>query len=373
VKVVLFGTAGHALTHLRRARALHDVGEIVLAGACDVREPTAEARALLPDGAVFTSDAAELLATRPDIAIVATPPHTHLRLGLLAVEAGCHLFLEKPPVLDLAGFDQLSESLVRSGRTCQVGFQSFGSAAIPLLRRITEDIGALTGVGAAGAWVRRDRYFQRSDWAGRRRIGDQAVVDGSLTNPFAHAVATALLLNGTAESLPDNVTVELYHARDIEADDTACVRMTFPGAPEVVVATTLCAEKDNEPYVVLHGTTGKARWEYKTDRLEVDGVTVPVGPPADLLGNLVAHLHDATPLLAPLSSTRAFTALVEAVRDAPDPLPVRSEWFTTVDQGPDRHFVVPGVVRAVDTAARRLTLFSEQGLPWATGPVRRAV
>ncbi len=314
---------------------------------------------------MITRDAAELLArTTPDIAVVATPPHTHLPLAKLALTAGCHLLVEKPPVLDLAAFGELAE--LARGRACQTGFQSFGSAAVPVVRAAIEngEIGTVTGIAAAGAWIRRDRYFARAEWAGRRRVGGQPVVDGALTNPFAHAVATALLVNGTAEVLPERIAVELYRARDIESDDTACARLSFAGAPDVVVAATLDAEADHEPYVLVHGTEGRIRWHYKTDLVVVGDAKRPVGPPRDLLANLVAHLRDGEPLRAPLAATRAFTALVEAVRDAPEPLPLPAAWAQAVGAGPERHFVVPGVDRDVDTAAERLALFSELALPW---------
>ena len=373
--VVIFGTSGHAITHLRRARRMHDEGRIVLAGVCDIHPPREPASSLLPVEAVIASDTSTLFSrVRPDIAVIATPPHAHLPLARAALEAGCHLLLEKPPVLDLASFAELTGLAGRLGRACQAGFQSFGSQAVPALRRVLREgvIGDLAGVSAAGAWVRPDQYFARTAWAGRRRVDGQAVVDGSLTNPFAHAVATALLLNGTAEILPERTAVELYRAREIESDDTACARLSFAGAPDVVVAATLCAERDNEPYVLLHGSRGKARWHYKTDEIVVNGETVGVGPPVDLLDNLVRHVRDpAVPLVAPLASTRCFTALVEAVRDAPEPKAIPAEWVRAVGQGPERRFVVPGIDRNADTAADRMGLFSELGLPW-TGAGFRA-
>lgn len=364
--VVVFGTAGHAMTHLRRARILHDRGLVKLVGACDIREPSEEARALLPPRAVVTSSAEVLIRrVQPDIAIIATPPHTHFDLARLAVAAGCHLLLEKPPVLDLLGLGLLAAEA--GDRACQTGFQSFGSAAVPLLRKLVAsgELGEIQGIGAAGAWIRPESYFRRSNWAGRRRVEGRTVADGALTNPFAHAVATALLLNGTAEVLPSRTTVELYRARGIEADDTACARISFRDAPDVVVAATLCAELDNEPYVVLHGSRGKARWHYRSDQLIVNGREARLRKPADLLENLVRHLDDpATPLRAPLASTRCFTAFVEAVRDAADPQPIPQHWVRRFGVGGKRRFVVPGIDRNIDTAADQMALFSELGLPW---------
>ena len=41
-------------------------------------------------------------AVRPDVAVICTPPHTHLAIALDALRAGCDMLLEKPPVLSLA-------------------------------------------------------------------------------------------------------------------------------------------------------------------------------------------------------------------------------------------------------------------------------
>jgi predicted dehydrogenase len=348
---------------------MHDSGEIVLAGACDVREPSPESVGILPAGAVLTRDAQELFErARPDIAVVATPPHTHLPVALSAIAAGCHVLVEKPPVLDLAAYEQLSACAQRAGVQCQVGFQSFGSLALPALRAAVETsaIGKLTGVGAAGAWIRRDAYYERNPWAGRRSLNGTAVVDGTLTNPFAHAIATAILVTGKADVLPQRIEVELYQARRIEADDTASARLIFADGLPVVVAATLCADREVEPYVVLHGTRGKAKWWYRSNFLEINGERVSTGTPIDLLRNLVRHVQDRAPLVAPLSQTRAFTAFVQAVRDDPGPKPIAGKWLDAVDDGRDRRYVVHGVDEFVESAAQDMALFSELGVPWTT-------
>jgi predicted dehydrogenase len=363
-KVVVFGTSGYAAVHLHRARAMHDAAEIRFVGACDVRDPSPEATSILPLGAVLTRDAQELLElTTPDIAVVATPPHTHLQVALTAIAAGCHVLVEKPPVLDLASFDQLSTAAQRAGVQCQVGFQSFGSVALPALRAAidTGAIGRLTGVGTAGAWVRRDAYYTRNAWAGKRELAG----DGSLTNPFAHAVATAILITGKATALPEQVEVELYRARQIEADDTACARIVLPTGIKVVAAATLCTEREVDPYVVLHGTRGKARWWYRSNVLEINGDPVPVAQPIDLLRNLARHVRDKAPLVAPLSQTRAFTAFVQAVREHPGPTSIPADWVDTVDDGPFRRYAVHGVDKFVESAAENMSLFCELGVPWA--------
>ncbi|BFO20461.1 hypothetical protein SHKM778_68490 [Streptomyces sp. KM77-8] len=130
------------------------------------------------------------------------------------------------------------------------------------------------------------------------------MVDGALTNPLAHAVATALALGDStrAEDVA-GIETELLRANDIESDDTSCVRITTARGGSVTVAATLCAERADEPYVLVHGTTGRVTFWYKQDRVLLQ--RADHGPEetrfdrTDLLENLVAHLTDGTPLLVP--------------------------------------------------------------------------
>ncbi len=370
-RLAVVGTSGYAFSYLHRARILHDEGVVRFAGMADIRPPSAAAAALLPAGGTAHTSVEDLLRRcRPDITVVATPPHAHVRTGAAVLRAGSDLLLETPPVLDLDGFITLSRLAADTGAACQTGFQSFGSPVLPLLRAAIAagKLGDIVGVGAAGAWIRTDAYYRRNPWAGRRWLDGEAVVDGALTNPFSHAVATALLVGGVAGRDPAEIALELYGARDIEADDTACLRIRFGDGPEIVVAASLCAEQDHEPYVVVHGERGRAKFWYKSHRLEIDDERFHLGEPADLLRNLIAHRldPDGVPLLAPLSGTRAFASVVEAVRDAPSPSRIPAGWIRSVGEGASRHSVVRGIGEEVAVAADRLALFSEIGVPWAS-------
>jgi predicted dehydrogenase len=369
--LAVVGTSGYAFSYLRRARSLHDEGVVRFVGICDVREPAPAAMALLPEGAgAGVGVDAMLRDCRPDITVVAVPPHDHVQVGSAVLRAGSDLLLETPPVLDREGFATLTALAGERGLACQTGFQSFGSAALPGLAQAVAagKLGEVVGVGAAGAWIRTDAYYARNRWAGRRWLDGKAVVDGALTNPFSHAVATALLVAGVAERDPVEIVLELYGTRGIEADDTASLRVLFDGGPEVVAAASLCAEQDHEPYVVVHGSKGRAKFWYKSHRLEINDERVAVGEPVDLLRNLIDHHRDpeGVPLLAPLARTRAFAAVVEAVRDAPSPSRIPEGWIRSVGEGQSRHPVVRGIGEEVAVAAERLALFSEIGVPWAS-------
>ncbi|MET9473157.1 Gfo/Idh/MocA family protein [Streptomyces sp. NPDC002917] len=376
VPVVLAGARGHGRWHLANIRRLQDQGLVRLAGICELTPLTeTELAPFVGELPAQSADFGELLdSTGARVAVICTPIQTHTELALTAAARSVHLLLEKPPAATFADFERMVAGVRAAGIACQVGFQSFGSHAVPAVRALVDSgaIGAVQGIGAAGAWVRDDAYYHRAPWAGRRRIGTADVVDGVLTNPLAHAVATALELagSGTADDVA-SIETELFRAHDIEADDTSCVRITTTRGLPVTAAVTLCAEQAGEPYVIVHGDRGRITFWYKQDRVLIQraghGPEEAVHGRTDLLENLVDHLAGRAALLVPPQRTGAFMRVVEAVRTAPEPVALPSDaWHTepaTASTGARR--VVRGIDALVAAGADTLTLFSELGVPWA--------
>jgi predicted dehydrogenase len=369
VDIVLAGARGHGRWHVQNIRRLQDRGLVRLAGICELTPLTEEEYGgELP---LQSTDFGALLdATGARIAVICTPIHTHTDLALTAARRGVHLLLEKPPAPSYAEFRRMADGVARAGVACQVGFQSLGSHALPAIRQMITDglIGEVAGVGGAGAWARAEAYYRRAPWAGRRRLNGVDVIDGALTNPLAHAVATALDLAGAGRA--EDVTgieTELLRANAIESDDTSCVRVSTTAGRPVTVAATLCAERPDEPYVLVHGTQGRITFWYKQDRVLLQ--RAGHGPEefeygrTDLLENLVAHLTAGAGLLVPPGATGAFMRVVEAIRLAPDPVALpASAWRLLPEEG---RRVVPGVDGLVAAAADTLSLYSELGAPWA--------
>ncbi|MEU0672406.1 Gfo/Idh/MocA family oxidoreductase [Streptomyces sp. NPDC006172] len=371
VPIVLAGARGHGRWHLDNIRRLQDKGIVRLAGVCELTPLTPDE---IPEGLGAPEQSADfgalLDSTGARIAVICTPIPTHTDLALTAAAKGVHLLLEKPPAPSYAEFRRMADGVAAAGVACQIGFQSLGSHAVPAIRRLLDEgaIGEVVGVGGAGAWARAETYFRRAPWAGKRRLNGVDVIDGALTNPLAHAVATALALAGAtrAEDVA-RIETELAHANAIESDDTSCVRVTTAGDLPLVVAATLCAEDPDDPYVLVHGTRGRITYWYKQDRVLVQ--RADHGPEeiehgrTDLLENLVDHLTDGAELLVPPAATEAFMRVVEAIRVAPDPVRLPDDaWRPVPDEG---RRAVPGVDGLVAAAADTLALFSELGAPWA--------
>ena len=119
LKVAIVGCGKIADSHAEQIRRIQGC-EIV--GVCD-REPLM-ARQLyerFPVGAYF-SDLGKLVErTRPDVVHITTPPESHYSLARLCLEAGCHVYVEKPFTLYEAHARDLIDLAVSRGLRITVG------------------------------------------------------------------------------------------------------------------------------------------------------------------------------------------------------------------------------------------------------------
>lgn len=338
-RVAVVGATGYGRWHLANIARL----DLRLVGVCDVR-PVDVAAPVYQDLATMLAECA------PDITVIATPIHTHAAIAETSLRAGSAVLLEKPPVTSLADLDRLLAVAEEAGLPVEVGFQAMGSGAVRQAKRIE----GIRGVGGFGTWQRTSAYYGRARWAGKRWLDGVPVVDGALSNPFAHALQNSLWLAGVAERAASKIELELFRANDIEADDTSCVRVTFPDAPTVVVAGTTCAET-NAPAAIRVHDTHTADLRYEQDMLD--------GERFDRVDQL-ANLAAGNDPICPLATTRCFTSVIEAIRDAPDPTPIDPRYWHEVREPDGTRRVVSGVDEAVRRAAGELALFTEQGIMW---------
>lgn len=370
----LIGTGGHGRSHLARALRLHEQGRVVLAAVADPHPP--EPSALPDDVRRFDDGAALIDAGLTDVVVICTPIHTHFALAAAAAQRGNDILLEKPTTATLDEFERLRDIAERAGVRVQIGFQSLGSAAIELVRtRVAAgEIGEVARFSATGAWVRDEAYWRRSAWAGRRTLDGRVVADGVLTNPLAHATATALAIAGATRAEDVRaLELDLRRANEIEADDTSVAIFSLASGARLTTAVTLAAAAHNDPYVEVAGDRGALRFWYKTDVVERRDASGEVrervaATSVDLLEDLLAAREDGRALRAPLLETGAFMRLVDGVVTAPAPRPVPAAWVERRDDDLGTRRVIPGIERELERALAAEATFARIGSPFAEGP-----
>ncbi len=373
--VVVAGIHGYGGQHLQTVLSLAEQGRARLAALVDPRggtvrrqgSPDVPAESLAP---LFPDLDSALDGVEADVVVIATPLQTHYPLTLAALGRGADVLLEKPPVTLVQDFQALVDAADRAGRLVQVGFQSLGSQAVDAVRQAVQEgvLGRLQQVSALGCWRREQAYWQRSSWAGRRRMDDGAwVVDGAVTNPFAHATATALSVVGaTGGDDVAGVEVDLYHCNPIEMDDTSSVRIWTTSGLTVMAAFTLAAQSNDPPVVTLHGDRGSLDLYYTEDRVVGRGSAERLSGSysrTGLVENLLAARQGSAQLLVPLASTGAFMRVMDAVGRA-DVRDVPTGLVTWHGEGAGRHPLVADVQDTLGRVAREGRLLAELGLGW---------
>lgn len=379
-RIAIVGIHGYGASHVVHALELQAQSRICLVGLVDpcVGPVVRDGRVIELDElpAIYPDIDALLGSVDVDIAIIATPLHTHRAVAEAALRAGADVLLEKPPVTTLTDFHELTAIARSNNAQVQVGFQSLGSLALAALKReiALGSLGEIQSIATYGSWTRDRRYWTRARWAGRRTLNGHPVVDGVLTNPLAHAIMTSLSIAGWDN--PDTIAfadMDLYRANDIEADDTSSFRLvpsdsgkaTFGGV--LSGAFTLAGPREDRPAIIVRGTAGTARLDYITDELvlECNGeTTAHQYGREDLLENLIAHRIDGRALRAPLEKTGGFVRFVEEVANNPvRPIDPSFVAWQGVDLG--MHPVIAGIDDVVSHAALNAQLFREMGADWA--------
>lgn len=364
--VLLVGTRGFGAVHLQNLERLADRVRLVA-----VADPAgAPVEGFGSDVPAFPGlDVALDAGIRPDAVIIATPTGTHFPLAMRALEAGCDVYLEKPPVATMAQFLELLAAQERTGRAVQVGFQSFGSHAYDDLA----EYGAPTSIATWATWARDAAYWSRATWAGRRMLDGAPIVDGVVTNPLAHAVATSLRIAGARRREDvQRIDLELYRANEIEADDTSAVRITLRDGRRITAALTLAGAEQQQPLIEVRTPVGDVLFSYTDDLLtHPDGRVVRTGR-TDLFEELLDHRETGSPLSSPLVETGAFMTVLEAVRAAPAPYAIPESALTVLTDRPSPLTTIDGIAGWVERTARSGALFSELHAPFAQAAISGA-
>ena len=117
MRILLAGCGSVGKRHARVLREL-GVGQLI---ACDPdKSKLEELRAQSPD--VETCESFSVgLEREPDAVFVLTPPKLHVPMAIQSLEAGCHVFSEKPISDNMDGIDTLSSMAKETGRKVMVG------------------------------------------------------------------------------------------------------------------------------------------------------------------------------------------------------------------------------------------------------------
>ena len=124
------------------ARVYNEMPETELAAVADLDTASVKEAARLYGARAYTDYRAMLEEIQPAVVSVAVPTQVHCQVALDALEAGCHVLVEKPIAATLEEGRRMIERAAELGRVLAVGhIERYNPAVIELKRRL--DDGAL--------------------------------------------------------------------------------------------------------------------------------------------------------------------------------------------------------------------------------------
>ncbi len=148
VKVAFLGCGGFMGAHAQRLR---EHPEVQIVGLCDASEELAAAfrekqlPQVQPAPLLFTDPAAMYRETAPDAVVIATPHTLHFQHGMQALEAGLHVYMEKPMVTSLPDAYRLAAKAEQTKKILVIGYNTPCSPEFFYLRNLirTQALGRL--------------------------------------------------------------------------------------------------------------------------------------------------------------------------------------------------------------------------------------
>jgi predicted dehydrogenase len=230
VRIAVVGVAGIGQAHLF---AIPSVPGATLAGVFDVNAEAAAKAATDHNTVAFGTYEALCASGDVDAVSIATPPATHEHLVRTALDAGLHVYCEKPFTPTAEAGLALADLARELGRVVQVGLQFRYHHGYAATRRIVvEELGEVFRANlVATNWFRAQRYYEVSPW----RSTFQGAGGGVAMSQAVHQLDALLTMVGT----PSRVEAKWYHAaHDAEVEDEVVALLEWPnGARGTVVAS----------------------------------------------------------------------------------------------------------------------------------------
>ncbi len=118
-KVLVVGLGNMGLSH---ALAYSRIEGYEIAGLCTRNIDAMELPAALRDAPRFTDFDEALTATKPDVVSINTWSDTHAAYAIQAMEAGAHVFVEKPLADTVEDAQRVVDTAMRTGRKLVIGY-----------------------------------------------------------------------------------------------------------------------------------------------------------------------------------------------------------------------------------------------------------
>lgn len=257
----------HALAWNAVASVFGDVERPRLVGLAEVDAALAGRKATELGFAGSTGNWRDLLAdTEIDVISITTPNQFHADMAISALEAGKHVWCEKPMATSLADAERMLAASRASGRIAVMGYNYIQN---PLVRHIAELIGAGTIGAVTHVRVEMDEDYMADPaepfyWKSEARSGYGALDDFAVHPLSLLSVLVGLpveVMTAMAKPYADRPTGD-GGRRPVENHDIANVLLALPGGVSgVLMANRSAWGRKGRILVQVYGSDGSILYD----------------------------------------------------------------------------------------------------------------
>jgi predicted dehydrogenase len=257
IKVALVGIGGYGNSYLRRLLPAHAEQRTQFVAGIDPAPRGCQHLQELEDAhiPIYPNLEQFYAQSAADLVIIVAPIHWHKPLTCLALEHGSHVLCEKPVTATIQDAYAMAKAADAAQRLVAIGYQWSFSDAIQALKRdiLAGEFGRPLRLKTHVFWARPQRYFTRSDWAGKLKTADGTwVLDSIANNATAHYLHNMFYVLGDSRETsawPVDVQAELYRANAIENYDAAAIRCRTADGVEILFYVAHCIPVHQDPVI----------------------------------------------------------------------------------------------------------------------------
>ncbi|MBQ6488162.1 MAG: Gfo/Idh/MocA family oxidoreductase [Solobacterium sp.] len=263
IRVGFLGTRGHTLKFINLVNSFPEaVSTAIWSDDRTKAEQTAE------EGKIICAETPEEVLDRADAVVITAPNVYKKELVIKAVNAGKHIFLEKPLAVSRADAKEMADAVRKAGVKFYMSDPFVRSGTIGL-RNLIRD-GVLGEVYGADVRIAVDRAVTPGHppvWNKETALG------GIMADIGGHGIHVIHYLFG----MPVSVTAALQHITDgakaSGMEDQAQVIMQYADGNTAVLSASWCSGGDSA-HTIVYGTKGWARTERVKDNSETEKLFV---------------------------------------------------------------------------------------------------
>jgi len=270
-----FAIIGSGYIGKRHAQMIQNNPRTQLKAMCDVR-PREEVG--IQDEVPFFQTPEEMLRTVPDVdvVVVCSPNGFHAAHALLALAAGKHVVIEKPMALRKHDCERIISAALQKSKQVFCVMQNRYSPPSAWLKEVVNQgtLGKIFMVQINCFWNRDDRYYQLSEWKGRKELDG-----GTLFTQFSHFVDVMYWIFGDIDNIQARLS-NFKHRHNTDFEDSGMVTFDFVqgGIGQLAFSTAINRQNfESSITVVAERGTVRIGGQYMNEVLyaDIEGYSMP--------------------------------------------------------------------------------------------------